>query len=419
MKNYIDSERANLFEPNIYIHLFVQIQGNPAVDDLAKAVTAAFTKNEVTMSKIVLENDGTAYYEKMNESGCKISITKDNWQDVIRENEKIPFNINQGELIRVFVISADGKVSLLIMAHHLVGDGKSIVYFLEDVMKSLSGEELKYKPLYLFTKDYFPLQSGLSLYMKLYVNKFNRKWRKNGRVFTWENYYDIHEAYWKKRSSQTICKTFSPAEMNQLRLNAKAVGITVNSYIITAFLYANKNKRIVGIPVDIRLNQNRSMSNQTGGIRIDHIYSDKQSFSENAKQIHDKVQKKLKNPVKKYFILRFISLFIPTLIDSVLLHTYGLFQSKTTQKLAGILGYTTDKANHLGISNLARLDIPDEYGSYKITNIIFVPPAISYAKNSIGISTIGNEMAISYHLMDNHDVAKEQAFFDRAIRIMK
>ena len=417
MKNRIESERANLFEPNVYIHLFVQILGKPPLDDLVNAVQIAFTKNEATMSKIVLEQDGTAYYEKMKESGCKISIARDNWQNIIEKNEKIPFHINQGELMRVFVISTDEKVSLLIIAHHLVGDGKSIVYFLEDVMKSLSGEEREYKSLRLLTKEYFPPKTDLSLYLKSYVNKFNKKWRKNGMIFTWENYYDIHETYWKERSSKIIYKTFSLEETNQIRLQAKEIGITVNSYIITAFLRADKKKRFagVGIPVDIRQDHNRSMSNQTGGIRVDHIYSDKRAFAENARQVHDKVQNKLKHQEKKYFVLRLISLFIPTLIDSVLLHTYGLYQNKTTQKLAGVLGYTKHKMNYFGISNLARLDIPDAYGSYGISDIIFIPPAISYSKHTIGISTMRDEMIISCHVMDNHDKVKEQEFFLRSI----
>ncbi len=34
MKNYISSERVNLFEPNVYIQFLVKILGAPAVDNL-------------------------------------------------------------------------------------------------------------------------------------------------------------------------------------------------------------------------------------------------------------------------------------------------------------------------------------------------------------------------------------------------
>jgi hypothetical protein len=73
-----------LFEPNIYIEYLVQVTGNPAPDALVSAVKAAFISNESTMSRIVLNKDGSAFYERISESGCKVSISKDTWKDIIR-----------------------------------------------------------------------------------------------------------------------------------------------------------------------------------------------------------------------------------------------------------------------------------------------------------------------------------------------
>lgn len=89
MNKVILSERTHLFEPNVYISFLVQIEGVTSTDKLKNAVRTAFSANEVTMSKIVLNKDGTAFYEKMNESGCKIIVTKKNPEEIITENEKI------------------------------------------------------------------------------------------------------------------------------------------------------------------------------------------------------------------------------------------------------------------------------------------------------------------------------------------
>jgi len=419
MKNYIYSERVDLFEPNVYIHFLVQILGEPSPDCLASAVKTAFTLNEATMSRIVLEKNGEAFYEKMDKSGCSVAITRKDWKELIRENEKLTFNINQGELMRVFVIPSDEKISLLIMAHHLVGDGKSIVYFLEDVMKVLSGEKPEYKPLYLITKDYFPEESKLPLYLRLYAKSFNRKWRRSGRNFTWDDYYKIHETCWKERSSQVVYETFSPEEVNRIRLCAKEMGVTINSYITSAFLEANRNNSIIGFAVDARPDHNRSISNQTTGIIVRHVYSEKISFAENARRIHHKIYQKLKHPVKKFLVLQIIPFFVPTLVDSVLLHIYNLYQNKTTQKLAKVMGYKGSFKRELGITNLTKLDIPNAYGSYRITNVLFIPPVISYAKHLIGVSTTEDGMTISYHFMSNQDETEELVFFKRAIQSIR
>ncbi|MDR2898224.1 MAG: hypothetical protein LBU99_05350 [Spirochaetaceae bacterium] len=231
MKKTISSERVNLFEPNDYIYFMVHISGELTADELAVAVKAAYMVNESTMSRIVLEDDGTAFYDLLNESGCTVTIAQKDWQDIIRENEKIPFNIKAGELLRVFIIPSGTELSLLIMAHHLAGDGKSLAYFLEDVMKTLSGEKTAYKPLRLVTKDYFTQEFRLPLYVRLYPNKFNRQWQRTGTNFTRDDYYRIHETYWREHRSQVFYEQFSPEELSQIKSAAKEMGVTVNSYL--------------------------------------------------------------------------------------------------------------------------------------------------------------------------------------------
>lgn len=419
MRNEIWSERVDLFEPNIYISFRVQITGRPEADALLEAVKTAFTMNEAAMSRIMLEEDGTAYFEKLSESGCSATVTKKDWLTLITENEKVPFRINKGELMRVFINLSGEEAELLIMAHHLAGDGKSVVYFLEDVMKALAGEKSEYKSLRLITKDSFPKCAKLPCFFKLYAESFNKKWRQSGRIFSWEDYAKVHENYWKERSSKVIYETFLPEETENLKRYAKSVGVSLNSCLTTAFLKANQENGCIGMPVDARQDGNRAMSNQATGISVDYTYSEKLTFDENVKIVHRKVQRKLKNPVNRYFILQFMPLFEPALVDSVLMHTYNLFENDTTAKLASVLGYKGGKTRELGITNLTRLDIPDSYGQYGIKEVLFIPPVVSYAKHIIGVVTTADGMRISYHFMSDGNEAEEHAFFERAIKTLK
>lgn len=425
MKKYISSERVDLFEPNIYIQFLVQITGKPPVEELLSAVKSAFLANEVTMSGIVLQQDGTAFYEKRKESGCRIAVTEKDWLTLIRENEKEPFRIDRGEFLRVFINPFGAETSLLIMAHHLAGDGKSIVYFLEDVMRALAGETLTYKPLQLITEQSFPPEAGLPLFYKLYAERFNRKWKRTGRSFGWEAYERVHEAYWNGRKSHVIYESFSPAEVGKIGVTAREMGVSVNTFLTTAFLSADPRNRCIGMAVDARSGsgdggrRNRAMSNQATGISVDYSYSEKYSFARNAAIVHDKVQRKLERPVFRYFILQFIPQFAPTLIDSVLLYTYQLYENPVSGKLAKVLGYAGGKTRELGITNLTRLDIPDTYGSYGLKEALFIPPVVSYAEHIIGVVTIGDGMRVSYHYMSDRNDAMEREFFRRAIEAIR
>ena len=123
MKKYIRSERANLFEPNVYISMIVKLSGNLQSEEIEQAVYKAYEANEATTSKIVLEENGDAYYEKMGSSGCKFIKDSCSWKELLYQSEKRPFALNEGELVRTFLTKENEQLILLIHAHHLVGDG--------------------------------------------------------------------------------------------------------------------------------------------------------------------------------------------------------------------------------------------------------------------------------------------------------
>lgn len=390
--NEIVTERPNLFEPNVYITVAVEIAGKVCPQKLFSAIEQAFEANEAAMSKIVLER-GAAYYEKMSVTNCKVEIKEatTDWVTLAYQNEKIPFAINKGELIRVFIIPAEDKTQLMVMAHHLAGDGKSMIYFVKDIMTALAGRPLTYKPLTLLERN-LP-QKGLSVTARLFARYCNYKW--DNRFFTWQDYYDLHDRYWKNVSSDIRYETLSVEETQRIKDEARKIGCSVNSFLVTQFLQKYQKKCEVGIPVSIRQGNNEAMSNLTSGIQIRYQYDVKKTFAENAIQIHKRIAKKLKK--NKLFVLQFLARLPMTLLDAVLLHTYGLCDAPLAEKTAKIMSYTGKNKRGLGITNLTVLDIPVSYGNYQIKNIVFVPPAVSYSHNIIGVSTVNGRMTISYH----------------------
>lgn len=388
----IVTERPDLFEPNVYITMCVELAEKIDPCQLRAAIEQAYKANEAAMSKIVLEQ-GVAYYEKQSVSGCKIIITDKDWTELVRENEKKPFAIDRGELIRTFIIPAEADTKIMIMAHHLAGDGKSILYFVQDIMNALAENPPAYKPLVLLKRNSFS-DTRLSASAKLFVHYCRRKWKNC--YFTWQDYYNLHNKYWKTACSDIKYETLSAAETEQIIEKAREAGCSVNSYLVTMFLQRFRKKCEVGIPVSIRESGNESMVNLTSGIRIIHRFDPKKSFAENGVQVHGKIKRKLKN--KRKFVLKFLAELPGTLLDAVLLTAHGCYSHRLAEKTAKIMGYI-GKIRDLGITNLTEIDIPVVYGSYKIKNIIFVPPAVSYSQNVIGVSTFNGKMTFTFHNM--------------------
>lgn len=283
---------------------------------------------------------------------------------------------------------------LLIHAHHLVGDGKSILILVKDVMDGLSGKQPEYKPMFLIDQRFLRKKAKLRLGIRLALKKVNRKWEKVGKAFTWEDYYDVHKRYWESHSSEIEVKTYSA---NELKKNCKN-GATLNSYLITDFLRKTTESKVVGIPVNIREEDN-GMSNQTSGISIKCQYQTDKSFEENLSIIHKEIYKMIRNVNMKYFILLFMGQLNPSLVDSILLQTHGCYQNKLSKKMAGIMGYIGKEGRDLGVTNLTRIDIPNDYGSFRIEDILFIPPKVSYTRNVVGVCTYGDNLTVCHHKM--------------------
>lgn len=232
MRKYIKSEREDLFDPNVYISMIVKIEGNISLEQLKESIEAAYQSNESTMSRIVLEEDGTAYYEKMDKTGCKIFCDNRKWQDILKESEKKPFALWDGELIRTYIISEEDNTTVFIMAHHLAGDGKSIIYFIKDILNKLSGENLSFKRMNLVDEKLLEKKAKLLLPIRLWIKSVNRKWKKVGKTFSWEDYLKIHNKYWSNRSSEITIEQHNETEISKMKQYCKGK-VTINSYLIT------------------------------------------------------------------------------------------------------------------------------------------------------------------------------------------
>lgn len=392
MKKYIKSERANLFEPNVYISMIASIEGRVTCEDISSAVKEAYQKNEATLSKIVLEDTGEAYYKKMQSTGCKVFFDTRDWEEIIQDNERKSFAINEGELVRTFVICGDSGYQLLIMAHHLVGDGKSVLILLQDILDALAGNELVYKPMELLDEETLFKKTKLPLGVSWWIDKVNARWRRTGKVFAWDDYYAVHKSYWEKHSSKIEVKTYS-AETLKRECNGKA---TLNSFLVAKLLEEYPKAKVIGVPISIR-EETRTMANLTSGIAIKYQYDSSQSFDKNLVTIHSKLQEKLKNIKSKYFVLMFVAKLCPSLVDAVLLEAHDCYQNNFTKKMAKIMGYTGSYTRELGVTNLMKIDIASNYDSFQIKDVLFIPPKVSYSKNVVGICTYQDKLQICYH----------------------
>lgn len=390
MKYAIETERADLFDVNIIITISVKLEKDVSFNTLNTAFKKACTLHEVLKSKIIIEPNGEAYYVDAENPQNSFSKTDLSITELIQENQKRRFKIEDGEFIRAFQ-SPDG---LVFMMHHLGGDGKSLMYFIETFMNCLAGNETAFAPFKNLTLVNLPEKSKVPFFYNMLVKSWNKKWRKQKKVFTFADMDCEYEKFWKNHDTKIEIKKYEGTELSNLLTSAKSLGVSLTAYLITQMLQTANTKMDVGLAVDGRLDNNRSMGNQATGISILYKYNSKKTFEENARCVHKLMKQKLSNQLYRYFVLHFMGMMDSTLKDSLNLERADYFHSKTSSQVAELLGYGK-KVKDLSITNLTRADIPLTYGEHTIKEITFIPPIVSYAKHVIGIVTAGDVMTVS------------------------
>lgn len=393
MRYRIDTERVDLFDVNIIITMKVSL--DKAIDfDAAKAAfTKACSFHEVLNSRVVIEDSGEAYYVDNDDPHNSINMTDLDLEELINENERKRFRIEEGEFIRAFV-SKDG---VIFMMHHLGGDGKSLIYFIETFMKCLAGQECESVPFRSLGLSDLPAESKLPFYYKLLADSWNKKWKKERKVFGFDDMDNAYSGFWKDRKTEIELKRYSKEELGNMIRTAKSFGVSLTACFITDMIKELNSTQDVGLAVDGRTDGNRSMGNQATGISVKYRYDNRKSFEDNSKAVFKAMRRKLDDSRSRYLILRFMGLLDPTLKDSLNMVYAGCFRGRTACKVAALLGYG-DNVKDISITNLTKVDIPLEYGEFHIKEIAFVPPVVSYAKNVIGIVTAGDVMTVARHI---------------------
>lgn len=414
------TERPNLFEPNDLISIRLLLSGNVPADRIKEAMERTYESNEVTLSKLVFSKDGRVFYERMKKSGCHVFLCKTDWRLILKENERKPFDLLKGEFLRSFIIEKENETELLIMAHHLSGDGNAMICFIEEFLEILIGKQPGFQPLCLINREMASRQKKLSFVIRNYLHICNRKWNSiAGRLapngaFSSEEYQKVYEKYWEQNQSVVLEHSFTKEETDHILKNAKETGVTVNSFLVTAFAQSGHNIKRIGIPVSVREEGNRSMANYTGGIEIFFHYDTRKTFQENALILHKRIQRK-KN--SKWRVLCFLTELPPVMFDAMLLARHGVIEKEPfLGKMAETLNYAENKTRDLGVTNLMQLPFQSEYGDVRLVDFTFLPPKVTYSKNVIGVSTFMGRLKVTCHAMMNHPETKEM--FERGIQVL-
>lgn len=409
----ITSERGDLFDVSMTIAMRIEVTGKATRDELENAFRSAVSCHEILNCKVRLDETGKAYYEYLCDPGFQsITFTDKDWKTIISEEEKKRFKMEEGELLRAFCYDhSENSFKILFMMHHLGGDGKSLVYFIETFMSCLSGKTCDEVKVRLLTPEDMPKGSENPFFIKAWVKNLNRKWKNEAgdKSFTFEDMDKAYAKFWKTHGTVITEEVIPEEAMSKILKECHENGVGYTAYYTTKSIEDKPGKQAIGYAVDGRIDHNRSMGNQATGISIDYEYNSRKSFWDNARAVQKLMYKKINSPVYKWFVLHFMASIDPNFVDSVVLSAAGAFDLPSVRKAALLMGYG-EKKKDLSITNLTKLDIPYHYApehdstgssdGFTIDKLSFIAPVVSYGKNIIGISTMNGKTVVTRHVFE-------------------
>jgi hypothetical protein len=402
MKKFpIVNERLYLSSPSINVCFRTIIKGAFDKRNIEDALKKVCLRHPFLNSFLEMDNDNNRWLVQKDDP-INVEYYKANemdWQTWYKKNDNNPFYFSRGPLVK-FCVIIDKNIEIIILGHHIVGDGIGYFNMTKDILLALDNR-IDITPLippYEATDKYFKKTILLDPGVHSYANSLNEEWRKSRIRFSEKEYLEFFEHYRSKHSPTFYMASIKGNDAKKLLEKSKSNGLTINETIASAFSVAimkilNKNEIRLGVAANIRnelvSEPNNCMGNYVTGISTKAHYDPSNDFVSNAKTISAMMKEQLLNEKNRHLVVHFLGEFDKDLIESIMFAAYGNFDHPVSKKLAELIGEQTGNKG-LGISNLGRHNFND-YHSFKIMDIQFIVPAFPANLLTVGVITVNDK----------------------------
>ena len=441
--------RERLFHrtPHVYVKMMVKFSHIMDKNPIENAISKLVEVHPLLRIKLVEDEDHNLWFSSKNVLTPKIIVkTISNGEDcinVIEEEYKKPFDLSKGPLIRFLLLQSSTQSNFLIICHHIICDGMSLAYFLEDLLTLIDDDSAELRPY-----DESPLLELTNIPVKMnflkkrfisfFINRYNKKWSKDPYYFDEEDYKNIYEAYWKNYTHIMVSNELSIDETQHLIEECRKNNVTVNSAIITATLKARaeiigrKKSFTLGQPVNVRKELIKPVDRQFGlyvaGFEYKLTLDPNMTFWKSVKDIHQKISKLLKfDKIFEKFIV--VSMFNGSLFDALAFFYYSKFIDDNYtryKKFQEIKHDTNHMAHSLGksmmseqdtiITNLGRTGVKGNYSKFNLDSIIFLPGGGETCELTVGVITCADKLSFSIESVEKRINKKNLTKINQRIR---
>ena len=357
--------------------LTARIAGFIATENLLSAIDKVQAKHPLLRVSIADENNQPYFTFEASPPKIPLRIVErhgdEDWQAVTRQEWKTLFDLEDGPPFRVVWIRSEDISELLLVGHHCVCDGASLIAILREVMQLIDQPAARltaYSP-FQSLEDLIPREIysdpkiALRARMKAVLLKLFAMTIKHTEIIPDPNHYLI---YWKA----------SMQESSALAVRCKTEGITPYSALCVAFMLAfrqvgsGKFKNKVICPVNIR----RFVTNLGADVMFNYAPTISLAISEEPQEDFWSLARKLKESMSKK-------------IDQLNVYEDLIgaeYLQGSISKLISLL-LKSKGSYDFAFSNVGRIDIPESYQTFEIDSILGATVAVPWRNATTLVTT--------------------------------
>jgi NRPS condensation-like uncharacterized protein len=311
------------------------------------------------------------------------------WFAWYRKEDAEPFDVEQGPMVKLLIITGEAQTDLVLFAAHILGDGTAWLNVMRDLFAALDGtmpSGVLEMPQSIRLKG--SLFLPVRLYLSYHTRRFNRFWRQNPRIFTAEEHRDFMRRYHAQHPTELRFVELSSEALLALRKASKAAGVTINTAVAITFfraLQTHTDERVrIGVSADFRYDIRQDLSLHMGNYVTGFMIEDTA-----AENIPRKLQRILSSRTKRHEVVAFLEKLDSTLIEAGMHSAYDGFDNQVARTLANVMKSSSD-CRSFGISNLGRQSFPGL--SFEVEEFWHVVPLSTLYDLNIGLVTLDNTM---------------------------
>ena len=401
----MELERYLLRTPGSLVMMLARLETPVPADELERAVEKLGLMHPLLRSRVVIREDGTAYFTTEGASATRLKVlrktSEDSFFSAIDDENRIPFQMDKGPLARIVLLDHATRPDILLYFHHVICDGLSLVYLTRHLMELLADPEREAVPIepVLYGQELLKAYPPGFL-TKTMVKKTNSNWSKRRVIFGEDDYQELVA---KSKPFRFRLMGFSEEETLALRDKCRAEGVTINTAILTAMLAAKretpgimKRSDEIGFAVNIRerlpVKPGEACALYASGVTFKLKYGESRSFWENARTIHRVSQEKIADD-KALFERRAMTLILdPSILDALIFSVLGDFRDPMIDKFAK--KFSKAEVGAL-LTNLGGTRIPKQYGPYVIDDVLYMTGASAGGAPAVLASGITGKLNIA------------------------